>query len=88
MILKIFSQLFHNKLRFTRKMITLTDEQKICTKCDWCEKDFNDDYFCNKCYERLDCETGIKCNENKYPIEIDKDKQSFDEDNIEMIYRN
>ena len=38
-------------------MIPLTDEQKDlydkATNWDWCKKEFSDDYFCSKCYEKL-----------------------------------
>ena len=48
---------FHNKLRINRKMIPLTDEQKDlydkATNCDWCKKEFNCDYFCNKSFKKL-----------------------------------
>ena len=51
-------------------------------------KKFNDDYFCNKCYERLDIEIErsdnheIKYHKEKYPIEIVEDTQSLDENII------
>ena len=46
------------------------------TSCNWCKKEFYDEYYCNKCYEQLDYETErsdnpeITCHEKKYPIEI------------------
>ena len=47
------SQLF-KKLRINKKMKPLTEEQKerdkTVTNCDWCKKEFNNDYTCNKCY--------------------------------------
>ena len=47
----------YNKLRINRKMIPLSAEQRDhynkATNCDWCKKEFNDDYFCNKCYEKI-----------------------------------
>ena len=70
-------------------MIPLTNEQKDlynkATNCDWRKKEFNDDYYCNKCYEKLDSET--TCHEKKYLM---KDEQSLvDEENqVRNIYEN
>ena len=80
-------------------MIPFTDEQKDLydksTNCDWCKKEFIDDYFCNKYYKKLaPAETErsdhpkIKCHDKKYPIEIVNDKQSLDEHIIKKICKN
>ena len=59
--IKNLQSTFYNKLRINRKMIPLTNEQKDlydkATNCDWCKNEFNNDYYCNKCYENVDAET-------------------------------
>ena len=55
--IKNLQSTFHIKLRVNIKMISLTDEQKIFMIkeliLNGIKKNFNDDYFYNKCYEKL-----------------------------------
>ena len=81
--IKNLQSTIYNKLRINRKMIPLTDEQRDLSSkvinCDWCKKEFNKEYYCNKCYAKVNAE---KNHEKKCPIETDEDKQSLnDEEN-------
>ena len=68
--IKNLQSICYNKLRINKKMIPISDNK--ATNCDWCKKEFNNDYFCNKCYEKLE-NSDITCHEKNYPIKINEE---------------
>ena len=87
--IKNLQSICYNKLRINRKMIPLSAEQRDlynkATNCDWCKKEFNDDYFCNKCYEKVNNPEDT-CHEKKYSHHMSR--KEINEEEEETVEKN